>query len=375
MNIFRKKNLRLTNSEAEEMLTSFNHADGNHNPKIFRPRSGEVVFYWSDQPEKYKDWLSDGFKWRNQGGKKPFPVDKPVLFKSYYHIFDKGIINKNIIKDVYTLIDKPMPVLIHYLKKNNDSDSEIECESGPHGNTKDQEGAQNYQRTMPSVLSELKEKVAKKVPNLVYKETSKKKGARDLKQIQNLRYAVNRQKRFTYDEIANCHLMHISLGYPNHILTAPDIRIIGVDEELLKETKKTMSAFNKDNRLAKSEKSPAVPLAFFFHEKKFQKSHDEFWRYMSEILPEFSECGFIITDCEDAFRNAIKKYFPSVPLLRCWNHFWKSTERWIQSNKKLTIEDVGFYCESLRELLLQPNKEMFKCNKLVNNVTIRKHRI
>lgn len=81
-----------------------------------------------------------------------------------------------------------MPVLIHYLKKNNDSDSEIECESGPHGNTKDQEGAQNYQRTMPSVLSELKEKVAKKVPNLVYKETSKKKGARDLKQIQNLRY-------------------------------------------------------------------------------------------------------------------------------------------------------------------------------------------
>lgn len=101
--------------------------------------------------------------------------------------------------------------------------------------------------------------------------------------------------------------MHISLGYPNHILTAPDIRIIGVDEELLKETKKTMSAFNKDNRvcfqfdttfnltgyyvsillyihpilkLAKSEKSPAVPLAFFFHEKKFQKSHDELWRYI-----------------------------------------------------------------------------------------------
>ena len=81
-----------------------------------------------------------------------------------------------------------MPILIHYLKKNNESDSEIECESGPHGNTKDQEGAQNYQRTMPSVLSQLKDKVTNIVPNIVYKNTSKKKGARDLKQLQNLRY-------------------------------------------------------------------------------------------------------------------------------------------------------------------------------------------
>ncbi|CAF0872826.1 unnamed protein product, partial [Brachionus calyciflorus] len=56
------------------------------------------------------------------------------------------------------------------------------------------------------------------------------------------------------------------------------------------------------------------------------------------FLPEISEKAFIITDCEDAFRNAIKSHFPGVPLVRCWNHFWKSTDR---------------------ELFLQPNKQLF----------------
>ena len=74
-----------------------------------------------------------------------------------------------------------------------------------------------------------------------------------------------------------------------------------------------------------SEKAPSVVLAFFLHEKKFERSHNEFWRYMSEVLHELSELGYIVTDSEDAFMNAIKRYFPNVPLLRCWNHFWKST--------------------------------------------------
>ena len=67
-----------------------------------------------------------------------------------------------------------------------------------------------------------------------------------------------------------------------------------------------------------------------------------------------------MTDCEDAFRNAIKENFPSTPLLRCWNHFWKSVERWVLNNKKLSKDDVGLYCESLRELLLQPTQQLFE---------------
>jgi hypothetical protein len=63
-------------------------------------------------------------------------------------------------------------------------------------------------------------------------------------------------------------------------------------------------------------------------------------------------------------RNAIKKNLPGVPLLRCWNHLWGSVERWILS-KGGKADDIGFYTDSLRELLLQPTKEAFE-EQLIN---------
>ncbi|RNA02345.1 hypothetical protein BpHYR1_007525 [Brachionus plicatilis] len=118
-----------------------------------------------------------------------------------------------------------------------------------------------------------------------------------------------------------------------------------------------------------NEKPPSIVLAFFVHEKKFERSHNEFWRFIGEILPEMSDLGYIVTVCEDAFRNAIKIYFPNIPLLRCWNHFWKSTERWIISNKKFTTDDVGFYCDSVIGLFLQPNKALFEL-QLENKINV-----
>ena len=195
--------------------------------------------------------------------------------------------------------------------------------------------------------------------------------------------------------------MHVSFGFPNLILTAPDVRIIGMDDELIRDLKKTLNIFDSDNRvcfqfdttfnltgffvsillfihpilvLHNTEKSPPIPVAYFFHEKKHEKSHCEFWRFMKDVLPELEEKAFMITDCELAFRNAMTRYFPKLPLLRCWNHFYKSTERWINGSKHFTNDDVGFYCESIRELLLQPTKQLFeqqlnnKINGYVNNL-------
>ena len=99
--------------------------------------------------------------------------------------------------------------------------------------------------------------------------------------------------------------MHVSLGFPNLIVTAPNIRIVAKDDDFLRETKKTLAAFDKNNRvcfqydttfnltayyvsvlifihpilvLSTSEKSSPIPLAYFYHEKKFEKTHNEFWR-------------------------------------------------------------------------------------------------
>ena len=66
----------------------------------------------------------------------------------------------------------------------------------------------------------------------------------------------------------------------------------------------------------------------------------------------------MVTDYEVAFINALKKYFPNMPFLRCWKHLWGSLERWVRDRGGKT-SDIGFYIDSVRELLLQPTSETF----------------
>jgi hypothetical protein len=94
-------------------------------------------------------------------------------------------------------------------------------------------------------------------------------------------------------------------NFPNLILSAPDLRIIGIDGGLLSEVNKVLLVFDEDNRVCfqydttfnltgyytsilsfihpilvkhNSDTSPPVPLAYFYHEKKYEKTHCEFWR-------------------------------------------------------------------------------------------------
>ena len=67
----------------------------------------------------------------------------------------------------------------------------------------------------------------------------------------------------------------------------------------------------------------------------------------------------MITDCEDAFRNSIEKNLPGMPLFRCWNHLWGSTERFVLG-KGGNKTDVAFYTDSIRSILLQPNEHLAK---------------
>ena len=151
-----------------------------------------------------------------------------------------------------------------------------------------------------------------------------------------MRYAVNKAKRFAYDQIANCQLMHLQFDFPNSIHTAPDVRIIGIDSELLKSTKAVLKLFDINNRVCfqfdttfgltgyyvstlnfvhpclvnnNTTISPAIPLCYFFHEKKFEKTHNEFWSHIYDVLPELNDVAFFVKDCERGYRNAIKKFF------------------------------------------------------------------
>ncbi len=47
-----------------------------------------------------------------------------------------------------------------------------------------------------------------------------------------------------------------------------------------------------------------------------------------------------------------------VPVLRCWNHLFKSTQRWLTS-KHIDRREQGLFCHHLRELMCQETKAKF----------------
>ena len=98
--------------------------------------------------------------------------------------------------------------------------------------------------------------------------------------------------------------------------------------------------------------------------RKSSKKHNEFSSYIYNVLPELNDVAFFVTECEIGFRNAIKKFFPDAPLLRCWKLLWASIERWVRKNGG-KAEGVGFYCDEVREILLQPIEQLY--NESINN--------
>lgn len=79
-----------------------------------------------------------------------------------------------------------MPVLIHYLG------DEQNMEPGPHGNVKDKETAPGYQRTLPSIFEQMKIATKDRDPRKAY--ISYQGEARNLKQVQNIRYVIYQVK-------------------------------------------------------------------------------------------------------------------------------------------------------------------------------------
>ncbi|CAF3750100.1 unnamed protein product [Rotaria sp. Silwood1] len=67
-----------------------------------------------------------------------------------------------------------------------------------------------------------------------------------------------------------------------------------------------------------------VPLAILFHDYKKERSHNRFIQIINYEIPEIGKNCVLITDCEDALKNAFHSYYPNVEQLRCWNHLGKN---------------------------------------------------
>ena len=126
--------------------------------------------------------------WRNMGNKKKVPYNDPVMLKTYFSVIDKtGAVCKDFRKEIYQLIDTPMPVFVHYLGISNAETVQMLI-PGPHGNVRDKANSASYSKTLPSTLIQLRKDVATKNPSSIYKESAKTGGLRNCQQARNMRY-------------------------------------------------------------------------------------------------------------------------------------------------------------------------------------------
>ena len=68
--------------------------------------------------------------------------------------------------------------------------------------------------------------------------------------------------------------------------------------------------------------APALPLAYLLHERKFARTHDEFFKEIRGLVPEINIAPnvILVTDGEAAIASAIATNFPSLKSFLCWNH-------------------------------------------------------
>jgi hypothetical protein len=115
------------------------------------------------------------------------------MFRSYFNVALSSVQSSDQFqKIVYHLYDtsnqKPIaqPVFIHYLGCQS-PDELNSFKHLPHGNNKDKNHASSHQRTLPSVLSNLKSQLSTQLPINVYRLSSKNDGPRNVKQCRNIR--------------------------------------------------------------------------------------------------------------------------------------------------------------------------------------------
>ncbi|CAF2975077.1 unnamed protein product [Rotaria sp. Silwood2] len=65
---------------------------------------------------------------------------------------------------------------------------------------------------------------------------------------------------------------------------------------------------------------PTLPLTILMHDRKLQSGHERFVQILNMDLPNRHKNCVVVTDSEDALKNAFRKYYPTILQLRCWNH-------------------------------------------------------
>jgi len=164
---------KLKSSDFKSILDSFDESNQNHTSDISHPASGDVyLFFKKDGANDYK---VDGWKWVHQSS--TVTVDQVKI--SYYRscvMSPSGSFKKRTAK----LLNVDLPVVVEY--SGNDELNPTTA----HGNANDQNG--KFQRTLPSTLHSLKQKLESSSASNVYKTCPIGEKPRNARVCSNIKY-------------------------------------------------------------------------------------------------------------------------------------------------------------------------------------------
>lgn len=282
-------------------------------------------------------------------------------------------------RSVYQRADRPTEVIVVY-----EGDAS-KAGQFPHGN--DKAGSRNYVRTQPHVLRNIAASTTTQSVNSVYQTlvalsgpvqpSSSTSAPRNYEQVRNTMKQQRNSQRLTHDAIFNLTEFAHDTDFVKRILLFPDLEVVMVNEAAVVNFRSLLTEQNDDRppqqlsydttfclgdfylsvllyRETEFDPSPVVPLAFYIHERKLQSTHDAFMSYMASILPELKSATnvYIVTDGETAITTSIKNNFPGLRSFLCWNHIVQDCKRWLRNHGVSNSQEMLFYTDSLRTLLL-----------------------
>lgn len=323
-----------------------------------------------------EDWRVDGYRWFQNGIKK-IPRSDPIVIKTHFISTSPSGHNKEFKRHSYKLIqDDGNKVLVHYI-----GDESVAC-NFPHGNSKSHK---IFHRTCKSTLHKLS--ASHETPEVVYKNLVSQSNCttsyqpfllpRNSKQVANMQYRERQNNRLSHDALFNLHEIAYDLGwFVKKINTYPDLLVILGDDRMLNLLNNLIQVDSKLPQLLSYDttfqlgdfylspllfrhtlfsESPVIPAIFLLHERKFQKVHEEFMKYIADAVPKLVNGEItvpLVIDDEVGLFKAVGKHLTCVKRVMCWNHTINSVKVWLKKHGATTAE-IPAYISHVRELLCQ----------------------
>ena len=138
---------------AIDILLNFDKTKHNYTDSLNYgdPNGGWLYLFYTEDRRKLLDYKADIYKWKNNGNNKPAPHGNPVIYKTFMYAVNSTAetsADSDFTKTFYKLINKDVPILIHYLGNN-----EKYRVGQAHGNCKI--STVPYKRAIPSATANL----------------------------------------------------------------------------------------------------------------------------------------------------------------------------------------------------------------------------